>query len=85
MIYAPAADGLVQEETGGCISAPIKGKRRGDTALPSTDGEAAMIYHADGSLFHALDLSSGTADILHPCADDIIAAAIACFIAIAFG
>lgn len=32
--------------------------------------EAASVHHADGSLFHALNLSSGRDDVHHQCAED---------------
>jgi hypothetical protein len=67
---APDRDGLVHEETGRLNF----GFYQGDVSrryLIALDGpETASLHHADGTLFHALDLSSGIADILHRCGDD---------------
>ncbi len=35
------------------------------------EGAVARVFRADGSTFHDLDLSSGSAKILHPCGDDL--------------
>ena len=67
---APAATGLVHEETGKLCFGIHQGEATRRTLIAIDRPEAAALYHADGSLFHALDLSSGTADILHRCADD---------------
>jgi Family of unknown function (DUF6314) len=69
-VFAPAADGLVQEETGKLHFGDYQGEAMRRYRIAIGGGEAATIHQADGSLFHALDLSSGTADVQHPCAGD---------------
>ncbi|MGZ5926673.1 MAG: DUF6314 family protein [Rhizomicrobium sp.] len=70
VMVAPAATGIVHEETGKLSFGIHQGEATRRTLIAIGRPEAAALYHADGSLFHALDLSSGTADILHRCADD---------------
>jgi hypothetical protein len=67
---APVADGLVHEETGELCFGAYQGAATRRYAIAIDGPERAVFYHADGSLFHALDLSSGTADVLHQCGQD---------------
>jgi|SRR5665213_2436459 len=70
VIFAPALDGLVQEETGRLRFGAYEGEVTRRYRIAIAGPETATFHQTDGSLFHALDLSSGTADILHPCAGD---------------
>ena len=70
-IFQPAADGLVQEESGDLHFGAYRGGATRRYRIAIDPSGTAMVHHADGSPFHALDLSSGTADIAHQCADDM--------------
>ncbi len=69
-VFTSSADGLIHEEKGdlsfGAYRGPVA--RRYHLAIESPF--TGMVRHWDGSLFHALDLVSGTAGILHRCGED---------------
>lgn len=69
-VFTPSADGLIHDETGdlsfGAYRGPVTRRYQLIIGSPS----AGMVRHADGNLFHALDLTSGVAGILHSCGDD---------------
>jgi hypothetical protein len=68
--FVPSDDGLIHDEEGdlrfGAYQGPVTRRYHLVIDAPS----AGMVRHADGSLFHALDLGSGRADILHRCGED---------------
>ena len=70
-IFTPSADGLLHDENGdlrfGAHAGPTTQRYRLTIDAPSQ----AVVHHADGSMFHLLDLASGRADILHRCGADI--------------
>lgn len=70
-IFAPSADGLIHDEEGdlrfGAYQGPVT--RRYHLVIDSPS--SGMVRHADGSLFHALELTSGTAEIRHRCGEDV--------------
>lgn len=68
-VFTPSADGLIHDETGDLSFGAYQGQAVRRYRL-SFDGSSAMVHHADGSLFHPLDLTSGVADILHRCGED---------------
>ena len=69
-VFAPSTDGLIHDEMGdlsfGAYQGPVTRRYHLIAASPS----ASMVRHADGSPFHALDLTLGLADILHSCGED---------------
>lgn len=71
MTVGPGSGGLVQEETGQLRFGDHRGDATSRYLIDVEQPAKASIRHADGRLFHALDLSSGAADILHHCGDDI--------------
>jgi len=68
-VFTPSADGLIHDESGDLSFGAYQGQAVRRYRL-SIDGSSAMVHHADGSLFHGLDLTTGTADILHRCGED---------------
>jgi hypothetical protein len=69
-IFTPAPGGLCYDETGLLRFGSHQGEATRQYLL-SIDRQTAEIHHADGSPFHRLELSSGEADIVHRCADDL--------------
>ena len=69
-IFAPAPQGLAYDENGLLRFGGYQGEatRRYLFAFDQTD--AAVVRHADDSLFHRLNLSAGKDDIQHQCAED---------------
>lgn len=69
-IFTPSADGLVHDETGDLSFGAYQGPVTRTYHLAIEGPSAGIVRHADDSLFHALDLASGMADIVHACGDD---------------
>lgn len=71
VIFTPSADGLIQDEEGSLQFGGYLGPATRRYHLVIDGPSSGMVHHADGSLFHALDLAPGRADILHRCGEDI--------------
>lgn len=69
-VFTPSADGLIHDETGDLNFGAYRGPVTRRYHLIADGSSTGIVRHADGSLFHALDLASGMADILHACGDD---------------
>jgi hypothetical protein len=69
-VFTPSADGLIHDETGDLSFGAYRGPVTRRYHLIANGSSTGIVRHADGSLFHALDLVSGTADILHACGED---------------
>ncbi|MEO7054717.1 MAG: DUF6314 family protein [Rhizomicrobium sp.] len=69
--FTPSPGGLIQDEDGDLAFGAYRGPARRRYQLVMDHSSAGEIRHADGSLFHALDLTSGRAEILHRCGDDM--------------
>jgi hypothetical protein len=67
---AAVADGLLQIETGRLAFGDHVSDASQNYRI-ALDGEGARIFRADGSHFHDLDLSFGSARILHRCGNDL--------------
>jgi hypothetical protein len=68
--FTPAPGGLCYEETGQLAFGDYEGAATQRYWFAIDAPHAAEIHRADGSPFHRLELSSGTDDIVHHCADD---------------
>ena len=68
--FTSSADGLVHDETGDLSFGAYQGNAVRRYHLTIADPSIGTVHHADGTLFHALDLTSGMADILHRCGED---------------
>lgn len=68
--FTPAPDGLIHDETGDLRFGDYRGPVTRRYHLAIKQPSAAEMRHADGRLFHALDLASGHAEILHQCGSD---------------
>lgn len=69
-IFTPSIDGLIHDEMGDLSFGAYRGPVTRRYHLIADNSSTGMVRHADGSLFHALDLASGMADILHSCGED---------------
>lgn len=69
-VFTPSADGLVHDEAGDLSFGAYRGPVTRTYHLAIESPSTGIVRHADGSLFHALNLMSGMADILHACGDD---------------
>lgn len=69
-VFTPSPEGLVHDENGdlrfGAHAGPAARRYRLIIDRPSK----AEVRHADGSVFHQIDLISGQAEILHQCGSD---------------
>jgi hypothetical protein len=70
MTIAPDPGGLVQDEAGWLRFGGHQGGATSRYLIGIERPTQASIRHADGRPFHALDLSTGIADIQHQCAED---------------
>ena len=68
--FTPSADGLIHDEIGDLRFGAYLGPATRLYHLVINGPAEAMVRHADGTPFHALDLASGRAAILHRCGDD---------------
>jgi len=68
--FAPAPQGLIYDEAGQLRFGCYQGEAARRYLFAFVQPETASVHHADGSLFHALNLSSGRDDIHHQCAED---------------
>ncbi|MBV8651678.1 MAG: hypothetical protein JO255_09445 [Alphaproteobacteria bacterium] len=68
--FTPSPGGLVYEEAGRLRFGAYEGEAAQRFRFAIEPGAAATVHRADGSLFHRLELSSGTADIVHDCGAD---------------
>ena len=69
-VFTPSAEGLIHDEAGDLGFGAYRGSVTRTYHLAIESPSTGMVHHADGSLFHALDLTSGMADILHRCGED---------------
>lgn len=69
--FTPSSDGLIHEEMGELRFGGYRGSATRRYQLMIGHASACEVRHADGSLFHHLDLASGRAEILHRCGCDI--------------
>jgi len=69
--FTPSSDGLVHDERGDLRFCAHVGPAARRYRLVIDRPSEALVRHADGSLFHPLDLTSGMAEISHLCGDDI--------------
>lgn len=70
-IFTPSADGLIHDEEGELRFGAHLGPASRRYRLIVDGSSSGTVHHADGSLFHALDLASGRTDILHRCGEDM--------------
>ena len=68
--FTQAPDGLIHDETGDLQFGAYRGPATRRYRLAIDQLSAGDMHHADGSLFHRLDLASGRAEILHQCGGD---------------
>ena len=68
--FAPTPKGLVYDEAGLLRFGGYQGEAARRYLFAFERPTAASVRHADGSLFHLLDLSSGKDEIRHQCAED---------------
>jgi hypothetical protein len=68
--FAPAPGGLVYDEDGALSFGAHQGPATRRYHLAIDQPSIGEMRHADGSLFHMLDLTSGAASVLHRCGDD---------------
>jgi Family of unknown function (DUF6314) len=69
-LFAPAPEGLLYEETGRLRFGAHEGEATQRYRFTIEPPTSATVHRADGSLFHRLELGSGTADIVHDCGAD---------------
>jgi hypothetical protein len=70
-VFTPSADGLTHDEKGDLSFGTHLGPASRRYRLTIGRLSEGVVWHADGSLFHALDLASGGSDILHRCGADM--------------
>jgi hypothetical protein len=68
--FAAGPVGLIYDETGFLRFGGYQGQAARRYLFAFDRCDTAHVYHIDGSLFHPLNLSSGTDDILHRCGKD---------------
>lgn len=68
--FAPAPQGLVYNELGLLRFSDYQGEAARRYLFAFGRIDAANVHHADGSLFHPLNLSAGKDDIQHQCGED---------------
>ena len=68
--FTPAPGGLFYEEAGRLRFGAHEGEATQRFRFAIEPRASATVYRADGSLFHRLELGSGTADIVHDCGAD---------------
>jgi hypothetical protein len=68
--FTPAPGGLVYEEAGQLRFGAYEGEAAQRYRFAIDSSASATVHRADGSLFHRLELASGTADIVHACGAD---------------
>jgi len=68
--FATVPAGLVYDEAGLLRFGTYEGKATRRYLFQFDKPDAARVCHADGSLFHALDLCRGKDEVHHQCAED---------------
>jgi hypothetical protein len=68
--FTPVPDGLIHDEDGDLRFGVYRGPATRRYHLAIDQPSAGEMHHADGRLFHRLDLASGRAEILHRCGSD---------------
>ena len=68
--FAPAPQGLAYDETGLLRFGHYEGETARRYLFAFDRPDAAHVHHADGSLFHPLNLSAGLDNIEHQCGED---------------
>ena len=69
-VFAPIDQGLSYDEAGELCFGAYRGQATRRYRFMIDGPGTGAVRHADGSLFHKLDLSSGLADIDHSCGED---------------
>ena len=69
--FTPSPGGLIQDEDGDLSFGTYRGPATRRYHLVIDRPSMADVHHADGRLFHTLDLASGGAEILHHCGADV--------------
>jgi hypothetical protein len=68
--FTPVPDGLIHDENGDLRFGAYRGPATRRYHLMIDEQSVGDVHHADGSLFHRLDLASGRAEVLHQCGSD---------------
>ncbi|HEY2835994.1 MAG TPA: DUF6314 family protein [Rhizomicrobium sp.] len=69
--FTPVPQGLTYDEAGLLRFGAYQGEAACRYLFAFDRDDAAQVRHADGSLFHPLNLSTGKDDIRHQCGEDL--------------